>query len=260
MPPRGFEPLISALKGRRPGPLDDGGQGSEAAAHASAESVPGKEGEQRARSKDLALAGSGSWIRTNDLRVMSPTSYHCSIPRCTSEYSRGLAEKSSARPWHRPIFPGSCPRSIVGAGTFHFRVRYGNGWVHSALATKATALHSRRKASGTPLSDRPGGLETTGPIVRGVPEPSRAERWIVSRSCRPGVVHELNDEPSAISTASLKPLPAVHARPINQVVYLGPYPINSVGTLIFGRASRLDAFSGYPCRTSATQRCPWRDN
>src|SRR5215213_6925108 len=25
--------------------------------------------------------GSGSWIRTSDLRVMSPTSYHCSIPR-----------------------------------------------------------------------------------------------------------------------------------------------------------------------------------
>jgi hypothetical protein len=25
--------------------------------------------------------GSGGWIRTNDLRVMSPTSYHCSTPR-----------------------------------------------------------------------------------------------------------------------------------------------------------------------------------
>jgi len=73
-------------------------------------------------------------------------------------------------------------------------------------------------------------------------------------------VHENSDEPSAISTATLKLLPALHARPINQVVYLGPYPIDSVGTLIFGRASRLDAFSGYPCRTSATQRCPWRDN
>ncbi len=26
--------------------------------------------------------GSGGWIRTNDLRVMSPTSCHCSTPRC----------------------------------------------------------------------------------------------------------------------------------------------------------------------------------
>jgi hypothetical protein len=68
------------------------------------------------------------------------------------------------------------------------------------------------------------------------------------------------DEPSAISTAWLNALQHVHLPPINQVVYLGPYPIDSVGTLIFGRASRLDAFSGYPCRTSATQRCPWRDN
>jgi hypothetical protein len=24
---------------------------------------------------------SGGWIRTNDLRVMSPTSYHCSTPQ-----------------------------------------------------------------------------------------------------------------------------------------------------------------------------------
>ena len=26
------------------------------------------------------LVGSGGWIRTNDLRVMSPTSYLCSTP------------------------------------------------------------------------------------------------------------------------------------------------------------------------------------
>ena len=29
----------------------------------------------------------------------------------------------------------------------------------------------------------------------------------------------------------------------------GPYPIKSVRDLILKRASRLDAFSGYPCRT-----------
>src|SRR5689334_15505063 len=29
----------------------------------------------------------------------------------------------------------------------------------------------------------------------------------------------------------------------------GPYPVNPVGDLILKRASRLDAFSGYPCRT-----------
>ena len=65
---------------------------------------------------------------------------------------------------------------------------------------------------------------------------------------------------SAISTASLSPLPGVHAPPINQVVYLGPYSVDRMGILISGRASRLDAFSGYPCRTSATRPCRWRDN
>jgi hypothetical protein len=39
-------------------------------------------------------------------------------------------------PWHRPIFPGLGDPSIVGAGAFHCRVRYGNGWGHSALATR----------------------------------------------------------------------------------------------------------------------------
>jgi hypothetical protein len=69
-----------------------------------------------------------------------------------------------------------------------------------------------------------------------------------------------SNEPSAISTAKLNALQHVHPPPINQLVLLGPYPVDLVGTLIFRRASRLDAFSGYPCRTSATQRCPWRDN
>ena len=38
--------------------------------------------------------------------------------------------------WHRPIFPGLGDPSIVGAGAFHYRVRHGNGWDHSALATR----------------------------------------------------------------------------------------------------------------------------
>src|SRR5580765_7508195 len=38
--------------------------------------------------------------------------------------------------WHRPIFPGLDDPSIVGAGAFHDRVRQGNGWDHSALATR----------------------------------------------------------------------------------------------------------------------------
>ena len=176
VPPRGFEPLISALKGRRPGPLDDGGREPVARRAGGAEEVYQ---EERARSLDLALIGSGSWIRTNDLRVMSPTSYHCSIPRRTRQYTRARSGESSARPWRRPIFPSRCQPSIVGAGAFHFRVRDGNGWVHSALATKATHFtqgtrpqahrlpspHPRlsgRYATGTPSRRRRGSAHSRG--------------------------------------------------------------------------------------------------
>ena len=34
---------------------------------------------------EQALLGCGGWIRTNDLRVMSPTSCHCSTPH--TEYA-----------------------------------------------------------------------------------------------------------------------------------------------------------------------------
>jgi hypothetical protein len=55
--------------------------------------------------------------------------------------------------------------------------------------------------------------------------------------------------PRAISTAQLKHSHALHLRPINLVVYQGPYPVDPVGDLILESASRLDAFSAYPHRT-----------
>ena len=55
--------------------------------------------------------------------------------------------------------------------------------------------------------------------------------------------------PRAISTAQLKHSRALHLRPINLVVYQGPYPVNPVGDLILESASHLDAFSAYPNRT-----------
>ena len=75
-----------------------------------------------------------------------------------------------------------------------------------------------------------------------------------------GWQRDRGEEPSTIRTTTLQLLPAVHGWPINLVVYQGSYPVSPVGCLIFRRASHLDAFSAYPCRTSATQRCLWRDN
>ena len=49
--------------------------------------------------------------------------------------------------------------------------------------------------------------------------------------------------PRPISIGQLHPFLGFHIRPINPVVYWGPY--QKVGVLILKRASRLDAFSGY---------------
>ncbi len=44
----------------------------------------------------------------------------------------GFAVCQIKKPRRRPIFPTSCPVSIVGAGGLNFRVRDGNGWDPSA--------------------------------------------------------------------------------------------------------------------------------
>ena len=59
----------------------------------------------------------------------------------------------------------------------------------------------------------------------------------------------IKSSPRPISTGLLNMLPCLHILPINQVVYLGPYPLKVVGHLILRRASRLDAFSGYLFQT-----------
>src|SRR3954468_15482759 len=54
----------------------------------------------------------------------------------------------------------------------------------------------------------------------------------------------------AISTARLKRLRAVHLRPINLVVSQGPSGTLRSRSVILGRVSHLDAFSGYLRATS----------
>ena len=64
-----------------------------------------------------------------------------------------------------------------------------------------------------------------------------------------------------ISTGRLNTLPCLHLQPIEQVVSLFPSgPSRGRGCLILRRASRLDAFSGYPFRTWLPGSCPWQDN
>jgi hypothetical protein len=148
VPPRGFEPLISALKGRRPRPLDDGGEQP-------ALSVRQKERAERVI--PLALIGSGSWIRTNDLRVMSPTSYHCSIPRrFVVSYSRLNRRESRAA-----LASADCPTRLLT----QYRWRWG-----------VSRPCSGRERVGPPRLGH-----------QGQPLAVCGEEW--RRSCRPGVVH-----------------------------------------------------------------------
>ena len=63
------------------------------------------------------------------------------------------------------------------------------------------------------------------------------------------VSSELWSSPRPISTRLLNGSLHLHIVPINLVVFKGSYLIESVGYLIFGSASRLDAFSVYPIRT-----------
>ena len=66
--------------------------------------------------------------------------------------------------------------------------------------------------------------------------------------------------PRPISTGQLNTLLCLHFRPINVVVFHGPYLVNPVARFISRRVSRLDAFSGYLFRRFANQPCSWRNN
>jgi hypothetical protein len=126
----------------------------------------------------------------------------------------------------RPTLPGRFPPSTIGAGGLNFRVRDGNGCDSAAMATGNSA-HS--------------GLR---PRNRGAPS---LEHFIASTSM-------VVPSPRPISTGRLNTLLCLHLRPINVVVYHGPYQVNPVGNLILERASHLDAFSAYPFRRSLTSR------
>ena len=70
------------------------------------------------------------------------------------------------------------------------------------------------------------------------------------RPVRSGRERQYGQASRSISNGRLNALPRLYRRPINQVVCLAPsVPSRGRGWLISGRASRLDAFSGYPVRT-----------
>ena len=120
--------------------------------------------------------------------------------------------------------------SIIGAAELDFRVRYGNGYGLRAMATGTYGLPDRPRGRNAPPAESGRGRERTGPPAFGGRQYGQASR--------------------PISSARLCASPHLHLRPIDLVFSQGPSDGSwPWGCLISGRASRLDAFSGYPFRT-----------
>src|SRR5579875_2768345 len=136
----------------------------------------------------------------------------------------------------RPTLPPRPQGSTIGAEGLSFRVRNGTGRFPFAIVPP--------KLYGDVGADRDSGPTTASrephsgrELPRRRTPKSTAGRMIFVASPRP------------ISTGQLHALPHFHFRPINPLFWRGPYQVDPVGDLILKRASRLDAFSGYPFRT-----------
>ena len=55
-------------------------------------------------------------------------------------------------------------------------------------------------------------------------------------------------DPLTVRTTQLRAFQPLHSWPINLVVYQGSFVFRQASLILRG-ASRLDAFSGYPCHT-----------
>ena len=102
--------------------------------------------------------------------------------------------------------------------------------------------------NGYPIID-PTGPEHTTPPPGSPPGNEHGCVLRVTQWMRTTKRYVLWASPRPISTGRLHPSQGFHPRPINPIVSRGPYPRKVVGDLILERASRLDAFSGYPFRT-----------
>ena len=161
----------------------------------------------------------------------------------------------------------------MGAGELNCRVRNGNGWTLTAIDTDCAAspliengewkMENNTFAVSHKFSIFNYPLSISARRARLRPGNRIKREWTLRRVCplimRGGRKHNCQlstihyqlkrSSPRPISTGQLNMLPCVHLRPINHVVFVGPYHLNGVGDLILGGVSRLDAFSVYLVRT-----------
>ena len=136
-----------------------------------------------------------------------------------------------------PIFTRRFQRTIFGTSELNFCVRNGNRWNLTVIVTDQYDWFSITFL-----------FYFVQCFLKDVPSKLNNHCYsIFSLTLR--VSSELWSSPRSISTHLLNGSLHLHIVPINLVVYKGSYLIKSVGYLIFGSASRLDAFSVYPIRT-----------
>src|SRR5580693_4836267 len=123
----------------------------------------------------------------------------------------------------RPTLPRGPPRSTIGAERLNFRVRNGTGCFPLAI-TAETLLRCHR----------PEGLNATASRE---PHSGREIKRVEAKPL--GLLVPVSYTRCRASTSGLS----------TQSSSWGPYLVNPERDLILRRASRLDAFSGYPFRT-----------
>ena len=121
----------------------------------------------------------------------------------------------------RPTLPRSLPRSTIGAEGLSFRVRNGAGRFPLAMATETLWRYQSDP-------DR----------ISGTAQWTRSIKILLCGQAL-GLLVPVSYTHYCASTSGLS----------TQCSRWGPYQVNPVGVLILERASRLDAFSGYPFRT-----------
>ena len=115
----------------------------------------------------------------------------------------------------RPTLPGGCPPSTIGAEGLNGSVRNG---------------------------------KRCFPLAISPPKACETAPWTLKTALGRGKKQENPSSPRRISTGLLIALLRLHSRPIDLVVYQASYSLKGMGELISRLASRLDAFSAYPCR------------
>jgi hypothetical protein len=139
----------------------------------------------------------------------------------------------------RPTLPHSLPCSTIGAERLSFRVRNGAGRFPFAMVAVTLWRCVDRPVTAWP---KPGA--GSGPTVSREPHSGRVYRPARSRSAAVcgqalGLLVPVSCTDCSASTSGLS----------TRWSSRGPYQVDPVRDLILKRASRLDAFSGYPCRT-----------